>query len=203
MITSISVVLFLLGFSLFALDNSTLHLVGVGLVFLYVVLDQCDGEIARLKGNPSKSGAYVEPLSHDIQFGFMFIPVTLGLYWAGYGVTIIYVGFLATIFKLLYRLIEERFLGLNNYLGFAPKVSANTNDSNHKRSFLRSVYLYIRRDVFSSLVLPLLVFTWLGRMDIFVWMFAAWFGMMFVFRFTRQVLYVSRLHLRFRVEGHD
>ena len=199
MITAISVLVFAAGISLFVFDKQTFNFIGVALIYFSIILDANDGEIARLKGNKSKAGPYVEPVSHDIQYGLLFIPITLGLYHSGFGITIVYVGFMATIFKLWTRFLEARLLGLKEYLGLVGKSAPAGATPAIKKSWKQRVYFFFNRNIFSSvgMVIPLLIFIALDRLDIFVWLFAAGFGSIFALTFIRQVYYVSQLHRRF------
>lgn len=198
-ITTLSVLVYMGGIALFAFNNYRLHLAGVGLVCFSIVLDGCDGEIARLKGNKSKAGPYVEPVSHDIQYGLLFIPITFGLYQAGFGVSIVYAGFFATIFKLWTRSLEFRFLGLKDYLGLTPQAPSDPKQTLPKKTVLQRIYFFLNRGVFSSLGLPAPFFicALFNRLDIFIWLFLAGFGLIFLFHFGRQVRYISRLHRHF------
>lgn len=199
MITAISVLIFTAGITLFAFNDYVLNLVAVGLVYVSIIFDASDGETARLKGNKSKAGPYVEPVSHDIQYGLLFIPITLGLYWSGFGIGIVYAGFSATIFKLWTRFLESRLLGLKEYLGLVAPSSGAGSKASSKKTLARRIYFFINRGVFSSvgMVVPMLACAAFNRMDIFVWLFAAGFGLIFAFTFARQMHYISRLHRQF------
>lgn len=195
-ITVISVLIFLGGVTLFVFNDYWLNITGVGLVYLSIIFDASDGEIARLKGNKSKAGPYVEPVSHDIQYGLLFIPLTIGLYRSGLGITIIYVGFLATIFKLWIRFLESRFLGFKEYLGLEIKTSSAPVASSLRKLWSKRLYFFVNRNIFSSvgMVTPLLVCALFNRLDIFVWLFMTGFGLLFLVQFSQQARYISRLH---------
>ena len=199
-ITVISVLIFISGISLFIFNDYWFNLAGVALIYFSIIFDACDGEIARLKGNKTRAGAYVEPVSHDIQYGLLFIPLTIGLCRAGYGASIIYVGYFATIFKLWIRFLEFRFLGLKQYLGLEPAMSsAGASRPQVRQTWRRRLSFFINRNIFSSvgMVFPLLLCALFNRLDVFVWLFMAGFCFIFSFHFVRQVLYVSGLTKRF------
>ena len=202
-VTALSVAVYIAGIALFASVSYKLHLAGVGLVFLSIILDHSDGEIARLKGNPSRAGEYVEPVSHDIQYSLLFLPITIGLYRSGSGVAIIYIGFLATIFKLIGRLLEARFLGLQEYLGLTSNSAPSApSHKSRTRELLQRVYFFINRAILDStgLIIPLLLCAVFRRLDIFIWLFMVSFGIIFLLRFARQARYISRLHRHFKNE---
>src|SRR3989344_995137 len=109
-ITFLSVVVCLTGAGLFATGSFAWEIVGCFLIYFSVVLDACDGEIARLKGNKSGVGSfYTEPVSHDIQYGLMFLPMGYGLYLGGFPGWIIAISAIATISKLMHRFLVVRF----------------------------------------------------------------------------------------------
>lgn len=189
-ITVISVLVFLSGVSIFLFGSYGLNLLGVFLVYLSIVFDACDGEIARLKGNKSGiGGVYVEPLSHDIQYGLMFIPLSLAVYLQTGSVLIVYAGFIATVAKLLYRFLLIRF-------EYVTKVSygegESTSKDTHLISFPHKVYKFFNRNVFSSvgLVIPLLIFSLINRIDLFILLFAAGFTLIFLANFMYQMRYI-------------
>lgn len=199
MITVISVLVFTAGISLFIFNKQTFNFIGVALIYFSIILDANDGEISRLKGNKSRAGAYVEPISHDIQYGLLFLPITWGLYKSGLGVEIVYVGFAATIFKLWTRFLESRLLGLKEYLGLIEKIAPVDRTQVIRKPWKKRIYFFFNRNMFSSvgMITPFLVFVALDRMDIFVWLFAAGFGSIFALTFVRHVYYVSKLHRHF------
>jgi len=89
---------------LFIFNTFGWNLVASALIFLSIVFDGCDGEMARfLECSSGFAGAYNEPVSHDVEYGLMFIPITLGLHFSGFSVWYVFAGFLASIFKLMER----------------------------------------------------------------------------------------------------
>jgi phosphatidylglycerophosphate synthase len=198
-ITIVSVVIFFGGMTLFAFNDYRFNLLGTFLVYLSIIFDACDGEIARLKGNKSGAGGYVEPVSHDVQYSFMFFPLSYGAYLATGELLIIYVALLAAMFKLLRRFIEIRFA-----LSGLFRTEENSRQSTQSRDvikikrcklFLLNFYKLIDRNIFSSvgLPVPLLFFSLLDRIDLFIWFFAVGFFVIFLAHFVKQLFYINNL----------
>jgi len=196
-ITVVSVLIFLAGVSYFVIPGYAAPVVGAVLVYISIIFDACDGEIARLKGNKSGVGdIYTEPVSHDIQYALMFIPLSLGAYMRTGSVIIIYVGFAAAVAKLMTRFLIMRFDVMQSILRerrgeMAPQRSVSPVPKN----IFKQVYHFFNRNIFSSvgLVFPLLLFAVIDHVDLFLWLYAAGFFLFFVSHFVRQVLHVSRL----------
>ena len=199
--TFLSVCVFLAGVSTFFFASMGWGLFGCFLIYLSVVLDGCDGELARIRGNRSGvGGIYTEPLSHDIQYALMFFPIAIGLVFAGVTPWILLVAWVATVMKLLYRFLIVRFDTVLVHSGPAKTVIlGGEGDSatvfNPNVSFPHKVYRWFNRNVFSSvaLVVPLLITVFVGRVDIFLWLFAGWFTLIAFLHFIKQVFYVSRI----------
>lgn len=201
-ITVLSVLVFLSGISLFALNSYWLNFVGAFLVYLSVILDGCDGEIARLKGNKKHvGGLYTEPISHDIQYALMFIPLAIGVYMTNNSSIIIWVAFIATVAKLLQRFFIIRFDQLLiARMKDDPKAESNKQGSvrfEFKKNvgILHRMYRWFNRNIFSSvgLIIPLLFFSIIERIDLFIWLFAIAFLLMALLHFVRQVVLISRM----------
>jgi hypothetical protein len=200
-VTTVSVLVFLTGISLFIPHIYWLYFLGSFLVYLSVVLDGCDGEIARLKfpGNLA-GGIYTEPVSHDIQHALLFVPLTLGEYFATGSILIVYVGFAGTIAKLLYRFFIIRFeqLQLREKMpegGYRIEPGEQLIPYNANVSLPHKVYRWMNRNVFSSvgLVVPLFICGVFQRVDVFIWIFSSYYALLAVAHFTKQVLYISRM----------
>lgn len=191
-LTVLSVLVFFAGLCVFMFRSYTLNFLGLFLVYFSIIIDACDGEIARLKGNKSGiGGIYVEPLSHDIQYGLMFIPLTLAVYLGTGDATIIYVGYAATVLKLLYRFLLIRFEPVlaikTGNTGVAPKGDRYV-------SLPHKIYKFFNRNIFSSvgLIIPLLIFCILDRVDLFIWLFALGFLAIFLANFLYQIRFVIK-----------
>jgi len=197
MITVISVLVYLAGISMFIFSGLREQLIGVGLVYGSIILDACDGEVARWRKNTGFVGsAFVEPFSHDVQYAFLLAPLAIGVYIATQDITILAVGFAGTLAKLLTRFLQVRMDGLMS-LQTSEQLSAMPSNAKPKReSFIRWLYWIVNRNIFSSvgMVLPLLVFTLIGRIDIFVWMYAIGFLGILVLQSGKKVALINRVN---------
>jgi choline kinase len=199
-VTVLSVLVFMSGMSLFATESYLAHLVGVCIVYFSIILDGCDGEIARLKGNKSGvGGIYTEPVSHDIQYGFMFFPISLGVYFLTQNPLFIYVGFVAVVAKLLNRFLIVRFDQVQLYRKLAENPGwrpiKQRVEFNKNPPWYHKLYRFLNRNFFGSvgLMIPLTLFALLNRMDIFLWCFAIFFVGSFSLHFIKQMMYISNL----------
>jgi phosphatidylglycerophosphate synthase len=52
-------------------------------IFLWMLFDCADGEVARLTGKTSSIGKRLEPLNSDIQYVILLPSLSIGLHWAG------------------------------------------------------------------------------------------------------------------------
>ncbi|OHA15167.1 MAG: hypothetical protein A3G52_03495 [Candidatus Taylorbacteria bacterium RIFCSPLOWO2_12_FULL_43_20] len=192
-ITFLGVLIFLSGVSVFLFRSYALNFLGVALIYVSIIFDAADGEVARLKGNQSGiGGSYVEPLSHDFQYALMFIPLTLSVYISTSEVVIVYVGFAATVFKLLHRFLTIRF---EHVFMMKNGTSRDAIGSDEKYiSLPHKIYKFFNRNIFSSvgLPIPLLVFVILDRVDLFIWFFAIGFFVIFAANFAYQMKYIIK-----------
>ena len=193
-VTVISVLVFFTGISLYFFDSLPLQLLGSFLIWFSVVLDGCDGEMARLRGNPSGVGSlYTEPVSHDIMYGLMFFPVALNLYLGGFPAWILLFGWIASTGKLLQRVMLSRFdKVLEARSDGQQKQSDGEGDPvtgfNPNVSIFHKLYRFLNRNFFSSvgLVIPLTVSALLGHLEYFLYLFATFFTTITLLHFYRQ-----------------
>ncbi|MFA6429366.1 MAG: CDP-alcohol phosphatidyltransferase family protein [Patescibacteria group bacterium] len=159
-ITAISVMVFFIGVGLFLTLDRTWSIVGALLVFFATVLDGCDGEVARFRETRSLvGGVYAEPVSHDFQYGFMFLPLGLAATWMTGSEWFMVAGFLASVSKLVTRLLETRFWALSQPTPLTPEQRQELRQKFLARpSYLRFAS-WLKRNIFSSngMILPLLV----------------------------------------------
>ncbi len=196
-VTVASVVFFLAGVLMFAWNEFSFDLYGIILIYVSILLDGCNGELARLLGyRPEIGSRYVEPISHDIQYGLMFIPLAIGAYGATGSVLVIYAAFVATVAKLLNRFFIMRY----DYTLATNQKSVNTEGEavipyNPDVGFLHRTYRFLNRNFFSSvgLIVPLLVFTSVGRVDLFIWLFAIVYSGFALMHFYKQFRHISRI----------
>jgi len=188
-ITVIGTTTFLLGVALYTFGIHWLSFLGFGLIYLATVLDACDGEVYRFrKYKNGYGGTYVEPLTHDIMYGLMFLPIAYGAYVITGSAPIMLFGAVAAIFKLLFRLTELRFFhGVTRLLPSRGQIDKTKNFKEKSRVTKPIFYLYRNTCTSTGMLIPLLIFTILNRLDIFVVLYAFAFSVLWVSLFARQM----------------
>ena len=188
-ITVVSTVIAFLSFSVFFLDETYWWAAPV-LYFFSVVLDGSDGEVARFRQQRGGyGGGYTEPVSHDFQYGFLFlIAGTALVYTHGFPTTVLLAAAIAATSKLVLRGTQERFCNLR-YAGTGQKQKELQQVAFAKRPLLLRVFSRIERNIFSSTgILPiLLIFALLKRMDFFLYLYATGFFLLLFAHFLHQV----------------
>jgi len=196
-----SVILFLTGISLFAFNVYTLNFLGIFIIFISIVFDAADGEVARLKKfKPDAGVLYAEPFSHDVQYSLTFIPLTVGAYLATNHVLIVYIGFIATVAKLMLRFAKTRFTSLvlkqkKEEMVMSGEPGEPSIKFNPNVSFSHRVYRFINRNILSSTAFPypLLVFSLFKRIDLLIWFFAVSFTGLLILNLCKQFPGVSKM----------
>jgi len=109
-ITILSVFVFFSGMGTFFFGEHSLNILGGLLLIFSVLLDASDGEVARFRKTAGRLGAnYVEPVSHDIQYGISFIMLGAALALTSGDQLFFLLGGVASVATLLFRLFESRF----------------------------------------------------------------------------------------------
>lgn len=197
MVTVYSVLLFLLGCTLFIFDRYTWNLAGVLLMYTSIVLDGCNGEVARLKKyRPDIGSIYIEPVSHDIQYALMFLPMAVGVYLKTGSVLIVFVAFVATIAKLLQRFFITRYCQL--ILSEMKKVDTEGEaviPFNPDVPLYHKMYRWVNRNLLSSvgLVIPLFFTVLIDRVDLFVFAFAFIYSAFAILHFGKEVNHIVKI----------
>ena len=111
-ITVWGTVIFVLGSLCFIKGEFWLNLTGVAFLWLAYIVDLSDGEVARYRGSGSGiGGSFVEPMTHDIKCAALFISLALGEYSSfAYPISLILLGFFASMFKVMLRLAKLRYV---------------------------------------------------------------------------------------------
>jgi len=188
-ITFLSVVVFFIGIAFFWTNTFIFNLIGCAIIFLSIVLDGSDGEVARFRKTAGVTGTlYVEPVSHDIQYGFMFL--LLGTFFTMNGFSWMYVllGGIAGITKLLYRLLEIRYWDLTQAQTITvEKVEQLKQDYYHKPWFERLFY-WLNKNFFSStgVFVVILACTLLNHINWYLWIYAVCYAGLWVLLFAKQ-----------------
>jgi hypothetical protein len=197
-ITVLSSIVFFVGLGFFYFADLWLHVLGVFIVFFSVVLDGADGEVARFRKNTRPSGTvYVEPVSHDIQYGLMFIIIAAALWLRSGSALVLFLGSIAGISKLLYRLIEVRYWFAFQEYNIPKEQLAQLRYEHKGKKWPVRVFYWVNKNVFGSagLVGPLALFVIIKKVDIFLWIYTIGFLFLFIALFFKHVLRISREHL--------
>lgn len=188
-ITAISVLVFFAGISLTLFNDYWLTVAGAIIVFFSVVLDGCDGEVARFRKQTGVvGGMYTEPVSHDIQYGLMFLIIAAAVYLGGGSPLYFVAAALAGITKLEYRLLELRFWMTIKDNEAAREVQRVKAEHGSKPAWLRLAY-WVHKEFFSStgVCLAFFVFAVLGKMEWYIMTFAAGYTLFWLLLFFKQV----------------
>ncbi|MCI0565907.1 CDP-alcohol phosphatidyltransferase family protein [bacterium] len=193
-ITAISVSIFFLGIANFFSESLTAHVIGSFLVFLSVVIDGCDGEVARFRKQTGPVGGnYVEPVSHDIQYGVSFFLLGFAVSLQTGWLLPFALGSIAAITKLEYRLLEIRYWFLA-YKDAGTEKIADIKASYDTMPFYKKVIYWINKNVFSSsdFWLVLLIFSLAERLDLMLWLFAIGYALLWLALSAKQYWTIYR-----------
>lgn len=189
-ITFLSVLILFAGTACFFVPRQEWFVLGAALLFLNVILDACDGEVARFRKTASVTGTmYVEPVSHDIQYGLMFPLLGAALFLQGHSPWFLLLGGMAGIMKLLYRLLEIRNWDLNYYGASQEKLEQMKKEFDKKSSAMK-IFYFLNKNFFSStgVSLLLVVAAIVNRFDWYVVLFAIVYSGLWVLLFMKQIV---------------
>jgi hypothetical protein len=200
-ITFLGVAVFFVGIFLLTLNNYILGIVGSLIIFFSIVLDGCDGEVARFRkfiGKPIKGnigGLYVEPVSHDIQYGFAFLILAHGLAAHGFPDYYYILGSLAGITKLLFRLLQSRFCLILGVSNVSREESIDMHKSLKKKSiFIKLIYRF-NKTFFNNSGVFIIIFIGaiFNRLDLSLWFFGLGYSFLWLALFGKQLYQISKL----------
>jgi len=87
---------------LLAFPQPEYWLLAWGLLFVYEILDCCDGEIARYSGPPSLVGEYNETMADVFSYRFLRVCMCFGIYGALQNTVVFILGFALAIGGIIY-----------------------------------------------------------------------------------------------------
>lgn len=199
-ITTLSVLVFFAGISLLLFNDYTANIIGSLVIFFSIVLDGCDGEVARFRkfiGNPIKGnvgGLYTEPVSHDVQYGLAFLIIAYGLVMHGFPPYYYVLGGLASITKLLFRLLQARFCTILATKNVTREEGIKMHTSLKKKSiFIRIIYR-INKNFFNNSGVFIVIFigALINRIDLSLWFFGVGFTLLWIAMFGKQVYQINK-----------
>lgn len=194
-ITTFGTILYIIGVGLYISGNYWLMLIGFFLFIIETILDASDGEIHRYRKYKGGYGAsYVEPLSHDIKYGLMFLPIAYGAYIISGNSLVLIAGGATSIFKLLFRITEIRFFyGVTKLLTTKGQID-NTAQFDKTPGIRRIIYILYRQIATSTgMLIPLFIATIYNRIDLFIYIYAFIFGIIWISLLIRQILRFSKI----------
>ncbi len=187
-ITILGSSVFIVGCSLFVFQTTRMQLYGLALMVLAYWLDAVDGEVARFRNVMKKydiGGVYVEPVSHDIQYACMLLPIGIGATLASATLFPLLASAIATCAKLTFRLAEFRLMAVMRHI---DEVKGTTygwkkQGAETPKTFVYSLY----RNVSTvNGMMPLLFFAVLvHRVDIFLYFYAGIFTLLLVYKYVK------------------
>jgi len=101
LVTLISLVVGILSGIFFIFGYDWSMLIGSILLFFHIIFDNCDGEVARYRGNSSISGSYIDRANHMVISPYIFAAICFGLYFNFNDIKIFIFGFFTVISELL------------------------------------------------------------------------------------------------------
>jgi len=198
-VTILSVAAFFCGLATFYLGNYWFNLLGVLLMFISIVWDCCDGEVARFRQTAGLvGGSYTEPVSHDVQYGFGFIFLAVIMYYTqDYPAYYLILGAVAGISKLLYRSLELRFWNIA-YGDASREQIQQIKQDYYKKPLLVRAFYWFNKNAFSSTAIftILLLFTVIDKVYLYFWWFGVGYFVLYGLLFLKQVYLINVRNLK-------
>jgi phosphatidylglycerophosphate synthase len=192
-ITILSVLVFFAGIALFFVGTYDYNISACILVWLSIVFDGSDGEVARFRQRKSfVGGVYTEPVSHDIQYGFSFLLMGIAFYLNTGAVYYLVLGALASIFKLEFRFLKMHFAKLIQLIKLNNPGNDKTGEAT--KNLLTIAAGYLNRNLFSSTGFLLTIFflSLIDRVVWSLWFYAIGYALFWVSLFAKQILIVIK-----------
>lgn len=170
-VSALSGIIVFIGCALLCVDNTTCLITGVVLINLWIVLDCCDGNIARVTNKSSYMGEFFDAISGYVICAFSLIGVGVAAYNRSYlifgehQIINIVIGACGCVSDLFSRLVYQKYT--NNYFVTQCKVNGSATYTPENYSFYdpkaRKGITYIRLVIdrqlgISGAFMPLLIF---------------------------------------------
>lgn len=98
-------VLGILGCLLIAIPRFAAPIIGIGLLFVWILTDRVDGELARYGGRTSTGGAFLDNVVDNTLLPLLLLATTVHVYWQLSEWYVFVIGTTATTFFILTRLV--------------------------------------------------------------------------------------------------
>jgi phosphatidylglycerophosphate synthase len=162
-ITIFSIFLSLTGLLFIGLGNNFFIILGFILLYLYIVFDECDGEVARYKKQSSFHGIYYDQIGHLVIQGGLFFSLGYSIYSINGEILCLLLGFFSTLFLLGIRFISKLpsilyYKGAN--ISIKQKEEFISKSQNRKKSFLSIIKNLVKNlmQAFSDVILIITIF---------------------------------------------
>ncbi len=193
-ITIFGTALYLFGAGLFLKHEFVWNLAGVLLIVLSFLVDAVDGELARygkMVEGGGVGGVYVEPVSHDVQYGWVFLPIALGQFWETGLIWPMVAGFVATSGKLLFRLLEFRYDTLTRFWASRRGTTYGLSETQQKTP--KTLQYFIFRNFFTGtgMTMMLLFATLFNRVDLWLYFYGASFFLLWCALEAKQIMKIK------------
>ena len=193
-ITVLSVIVFFLGISLLLFNNYIFNIIAALVIFFSIILDGCDGEVARFRKKRGDVGAlYTEPVSHDIQYGFAFLIIAHGLVIHGFPAYYYLLGGLAGISKLLFRHLQERFCVLLAWNKVSDEEAVDMRQLLKKKSAIIKIIYRVNKNFFnnSGIFIVIFICSLINRIDLALWFFGFGYFLLWLALFGKQLYQIK------------
>ncbi|MFQ5636459.1 MAG: sugar phosphate nucleotidyltransferase [bacterium] len=135
------------------------------------ILDGCDGEVALIKLNDSKFGAFIDTLTDHLSYFVFVIGLTLGVYQATQNESVFYITGIvlgSLLFALTFGLLYIKKKGSASLRVLNKNIdSLNHPGQNKFMRFLTSLNSFGRRDFFAFAAMVVMLF---GSIQLIYWM---------------------------------
>lgn len=180
--------------ALFYFGDYRLALWGPVFYFLSIVIDGADGEVSRFRETKSTFGSsYVEPVSHDIQYGLFFFILGIAMWMNGFPASVLIAGALASISKILFRIVRLRYWHAR-YSGTDRGTEETQEQVFESKRGLALFYHYFDRNIcgYPGILVPLALATIFYRLDVFLYAYAFIFTSLFILLTLKHIWAISR-----------
>ena len=173
-LTIAGTIIFIIGIFCYIKGEYWLNLLGVSFIWLSIILDYSDGEMARYRKTSRVKGVWIESLTHDIKYAILFVPLALGAYSSfSYPALLFFLAFSASMFRVLFRLTMLRYINM-----ILPHQSEESYRKIGEKAFYSNKKL---RRIFSNLGGTTEIIAWLSLATILdkVYLVVIFYGILF------------------------
>ena len=183
-ITAGWIIIGIIGSFLFLFVNKLYAIIGISLLILTILLDYCDGDVARYRNIHSIKGLYLDFFGHSIVQLILFscityyvIKTTNNFYYAFFGISAI-VGY--SLMELS-RLYKHELVPKKISAGEAEKLFLKKNPLSFK------IHLYSRTILFEYFFFYILILLIFNRLEYFLIGYAIFYHPFWIFRYLYEL----------------